>query len=357
MKNLRKLDQNWIKKFKKPFIIAGPCSAESEDQILKTIKDLDKSYISMFRAGIWKPRTRPGAFEGIGEIGLQWLKKLKKLYNIPVATEIANANHAKLALEYDIDCLWIGARSTVNPFTVQEIAESINNTEKIVLVKNPVNPDLDLWIGALERLLSQGVKNIGVIHRGFSVYNKSNYRNNPEWDIILKFRDQYPNIPIITDPSHICGNRNGIFNIAKQALNYDFSGLMIETHYDPDNALSDSFQQVTPNNLLKILKKLEKEINYQNKELIFKSKLNLFRNQIDNLDQQILNIIFNRFKIAKSIGKLKKDNNVDILQSKRWNEILQDIKIQSAKLNLREDFIEKLFLIIHMESIEIQDQI
>lgn len=355
MKKLENLNQNWIKKFKKPFVIAGPCSAENEDQILKTVENLNKSYVTVFRAGIWKPRTKPGSFEGVGEIGLKWLKKIKDSYGIPIATEIANATHAKLALQYDIDYLWIGARSTVNPFTVQEIAESIAHTKKVVLVKNPVNPDLDLWIGALDRLLAQGIQNLGVIHRGFSPYKKGKYRNNPEWNIILEFKNRYPEIPIITDPSHICGNRNGIFDISQQAFNYQFHGLMIETHYNPDNAWSDASQQITPEELLKILKNLK--INNNNVNTIYQSKLNCFRHQIDELDNQILEIIHDRFELAKSIGRLKKEYNTEVLQSQRWNEILKDLKIKSSSLNLTEELIEKLFLLIHMESIKIQNNI
>lgn len=357
MRNLKTLEQNWIKKFDKPFIIAGPCSAESEEQIVETISRMNREYVTVFRAGIWKPRTKPGFFEGIGEIGLKWLKKVKDEYNIPIATEIANANHAKLALQYDIDYLWIGARSTVNPFTVQEIAEAVANTEKVVLVKNPVNPGLDLWIGALERLISQGVVNLGVIHRGFSSYKKGKYRNNPEWQIALDFKNRYPNIPIITDPSHICGNRQGLFNISQQAFNNKFNGLMIETHYNPDNAWSDADQQITPEELFNILKNLEiTNINDSDNKNCH-SKLNILRNQIDELDEQILEIIHHRFEISKSIGKLKKEYNVSILQSDRWSEILKDAKIKGLKLGLKKEFIEKLLQLIHIESIEIQNSI
>lgn len=356
MENLKDLEQNWIKKFDKPFIIAGPCSAESEQQVIDTIERIDKSYVSVFRAGIWKPRTKPGSFEGIGEIGLKWLKKVKDIYNIPIATEIANADHAKLALQYDVDYLWVGARSTVNPFTVQEIAEAIAGTDKVVLVKNPVNPGLDLWIGALERLLAQGIKNLGVIHRGFSVYRKGKYRNNPEWHIALEFKNLYQNIPIITDPSHICGNREGLFDVAQQALNTQFQGLMIETHCNPDAAWSDAAQQITPEQLFKILNTLEiKDINDSN--AIYHSKLNALRSRIDELDEEILEIIHDRFEIAKSIGRLKKEHNVAVFQSDRWTEILKDAKIKGSKLGLTEEFVEKLLQLIHIESVGIQNNI
>lgn len=357
MKNLKNLEQNWIKKFNKPFVIAGPCSAESEEQLIETVKRIDKSHITVFRSGIWKPRTQPGSFEGIGEVGLKWLKKIKDTYNIPIATEIANAHHAKLALQYDIDYLWIGARSTVNPFTVQEIAESISGTNKVVLVKNPVNPDLELWIGALQRLSSQNIKNIGIIHRGFSSYKKKKYRNNPKWQIVLELKNQYPNIPVITDPSHICGNRNLIFNISQQALNYGFQGLMIETHYKPDSAWSDAAQQITPEELYKILTNLKLE--EYNKDLIKKydSKLNILRNKINELDKKILETIHNRFEFTKEVGKLKKQYNIPVFQSQRWNQLLQKVKKESNKLGLKEKFIEKIFQLIHIESIEIQNNI
>lgn len=357
MKNLKNLEQNWIKKFNKPFIIAGPCSAESEEQLIETIKRIDKSYITVFRSGIWKPRTKPGSFEGIGEIGLKWLKKIKNMYNIPIATEIANAHHAKLALQYDVDYLWIGARSTVNPFTVQEIAESIAGTNKVVLVKNPVNPDLELWIGALERLSSQNIKNIGIIHRGFSSYKKRKYRNNPKWKIVLELKNQYPNIPVITDPSHICGNRQLLFNISQQALNYGFQGLMIETHYNPDAAWSDAAQQITPEQLYKILKDLKIEEHNKSLTKTYNSKLEILRNQINTIDQQILESIYNRFNLTKAVGELKRKHNIAVFQSHRWNEILKEVKKQSSKLGLQEKFIEKLFQLIHIESIKIQNNI
>lgn len=357
MKNLKDLEQNWIKNFNRPLIIAGPCSAESEEQVMETIDRIDRSYVNVFRAGIWKPRTKPGFFEGIGEIGLKWLKKVKNIYGIPIATEIANANHAKLALQYDVDYLWIGARSTVNPFTVQEIAEAISCTNKVVLVKNPVNPDLDLWIGALERLLDKGVKNLGVIHRGFSSsYKNRRYRNNPEWHIVLEFKNRYPNIPVITDPSHICGNREGLFDVIQQAVNYQFQGLMIETHCNPDVAWSDSFQQVTPEYLFKILNNI-KLCNTDNFDISYDFKLHTLRNQIDELDEQILEMIYDRFEIVKSIGKIKKEYNISVIQSNRWNKILKNIKLKGSTLGLKEEFIEKLLEIIHFESTKIQDNI
>ena len=243
---LQDLKNDWINNYPKPLIIAGPCSAESETQMLETARRIKESGadVPVFRAGIWKPRTKPNGFEGVGVIGLNWLKKVKEEYGFKTATEVANANHVFAALEADVDILWIGARSTVNPFTVQEIAVALRGTEKTVLVKNPVNPDLALWIGAMERLLGQGITNIGAIHRGFSSYQKTKYRNIPNWQIAIDFKNQFPNIPMIVDPSHICGNRTGLASVAQEALNVGYHGAMIETHCTPDEAWSDAAQQV-----------------------------------------------------------------------------------------------------------------
>jgi len=245
---ITKEHQQWLAdlKLNHPLVIAGPCSAETEEQVLKIAHELKNSDVSIFRAGIWKPRTRPGGFEGVGEIGLKWMQKAKAETGLLMAIEVANANHVKLALQYDIDVLWIGARTTVNPFAVQEIADALQNTNKIVLIKNPVNPDLSLWIGGLERLYQAGIKNLGVIHRGFSTYEKTKFRNNPEWQIAIDMQNRFPNLPLICDPSHITGKREMIQEVSQQALDLNYDGLMIETHFDPDNAWSDAAQQVTP---------------------------------------------------------------------------------------------------------------
>ena len=253
-----------------PLVIGGPCSAETEDQVLKIAHELKNSDVSAFRAGIWKPRTRPGNFEGVGAIGLKWLKKVKEQTGLLTATEVANANHCMLALDADIDILWIGARSTVSPFIVQEIADALKGTDKIVLIKNPVNPDLDLWLGGIERLYKSEIKKLGVIHRGFSTSGKSNYRNNPEWQIAIELQNKFPDLPIICDPSHICGRRDLIFDISQRALDLNFDGLMVESHNDPDNAWSDAKQQITPETLIQFMKdwKIREltttEENYQN---------------------------------------------------------------------------------------------
>ena len=349
-------NNNWIKEYDKPMIIAGPCSAESEKQMMTIAEDLDKDYVQVFRAGIWKPRTKPNCFEGVGAIGLNWLKKVKDEFGMKIATEIANANHAKLALEYDVDVLWIGARSTVNPFTVQEIAEALRDTDKTVLVKNPVNPDLDLWIGALERLEGQGIKNLGAIHRGFSSYKKTKYRNDPQWQIALDFKNKLPNIPIICDPSHICGNRTGLFDVAQQAFNFEYNGLMIETHNNPDEAWSDAAQQVTPARLLEILKDLEIRVS-DDPDAIYKTGIQNLRHQIDELDNSILDAIAQRMKVANSIGELKKEHNVAVFQPDRWKQIKDNSVKAGVSLGLSEDFVDKLLQAIHQESVAQQNKI
>ena len=280
MKN-RKEMRSWLDDFNlnHPLVIAGPCSAETEDQVLKIAHDLKNTDVSIYRAGIWKPRTRPGMFEGVGAIGLKWLDKVKKETGLLTATEVANASHVKLALEYDIDVLWIGARSTVSPFIVQEIADALKDTDKIVLVKNPVNPDLSLWLGGLERLYSANIKKLGVIHRGFSTYEKSKYRNNPEWQLPIELQNRFPDIPLICDPSHIAGRRDILQDISQTALDLNFDGLMIETHTDPDNAWSDAAQQITPDVLVKMMEDL-KIRTLTSDEADYKNQLNTLRTQI-----------------------------------------------------------------------------
>lgn len=354
--SLQDLDQNWIKQFEKPLVIAGPCSAESEKQVMEIAERLDRNYMQVFRAGIWKPRTKPGSFEGVGAIGLNWLKRVKDEFKMPIATEVANASHAKLALEFDVDYLWIGARSTVNPFTIQEIAESLRDTDKIVLVKNPVNPDLDLWIGALERLAAQGIKNLGVIHRGFSSHNKSKYRNNPQWQIALELKDRFPNIPILGDPSHITGRRDLIAEVAQQAFNLEYNGLMVEVHNNPDEAWSDAKQQITPEALKDILVDITLRKKNDNSD-DFSAKLNRYRGEIDELDNQLLGLLAARMDVAKKIGNLKKEHNVAIFQPDRWN-VLKNLAIRNGeRMGLSEDFLEHLLVSIHKESVELQNKI
>tara|TARA_B100000941_G_scaffold133231_1_gene94226 strand:- start:655 stop:1737 length:1083 start_codon:yes stop_codon:yes gene_type:complete len=339
-----------------PLVIAGPCSAETEEQVLKIANELKDTDVTVFRAGIWKPRTRPGMFEGVGAIGLNWLKKVKEETGLMTTTEVANKDHVKLALDADIDILWIGARTTVSPFIIQEIADELSGTKKIILVKNPVNPDLALWMGGLERLHTSDIKNLGVIHRGFSTYDKSKYRNNPEWQIAVEFQNKFPDIPLICDPSHIAGRRDLIFDLSQRALDLNFDGLMIETHWDPDNAWSDANQQVTPKRLTEIMKDL-KIRQKTTDEAGYQAELETYREQIDEADQALLDALGKRMKIAASIGKIKKDNNVAVLQNKRWSEILQTMKFEGQQRGLSEDFISRVFKSIHQESINHQERI
>jgi chorismate mutase len=350
--------RSWFDNFQltHPLIIAGPCSAETEEQVLKIAHELKKSQVSIFRAGIWKPRTRPGGFEGVGAIGLKWLQKAKAETGLLMAIEVANATHVKLALEHDIDVLWVGARTTVNPFAVQEIADALQNTEKIVLVKNPVNPDLALWIGGVERLYNAGIEKLGVIHRGFSTYEKTKYRNIPEWQIAIDLQHKFPSLPLICDPSHITGKRDMIQQVSQQALDLNYDGLMIETHTDPDNAWSDKAQQVTPDALKQILKdlKIRNQNDHTNE---YSQKMTDLRENIDVLDSNILDLLGKRMKIAEEIGKVKKDKNVAVLQNLRWNEILEKMILEGEQKGLSEEFILKMFKAMHQESISHQEKI
>ncbi|MFY8097232.1 MAG: chorismate mutase [Flavobacterium sp.] len=357
MKNSKEL-RTWLDDFKlsHPLVIAGPCSAETEDQVLEIARELKNSDVSIFRAGIWKPRTRPGGFEGVGEIGLNWLQKAKEETGLLMAVEVANAQHVKLALTYDIDVLWIGARTAVNPFAVQEIADALQNTNKIVLLKNPVNPDLSLWLGGLERLYNAGIKKLGVIHRGFSTYEKTKYRNNPEWQIAIELQSKFPDLPLICDPSHITGRRDMIQEVSQQALDLNYDGLIIETHCNPDKAWSDAAQQITPSTLkqlfvdLKVRKESDDADDYN-------QKLAGLRTQIDELDAKLINVLAERMKIADAIGRLKKERNVAVLQSNRWNEVLGRMILDGEEKGLSEEFILKLFKAIHQESISHQEKV
>ena len=357
MENKKEL-RTWLDDFQlnHPLVIAGPCSAETEDQVLKIAHELKNSDVSIFRAGIWKPRTRPGGFEGVGEIGLKWLQKAKAETGLLMATEVATAAHVKLALEHDIDVLWIGARTTVNPFAVQEIADALQGTDKIVLLKNPVNPDLSLWIGGLERLYNANIKKLGVIHRGFSTYEKTKYRNNPEWQIAIDLQNRFPDLPLICDPSHITGRRDMIQEVSQQALDLNYDGLIIETHIDPDNAWSDAAQQVTPATLkqmfvdLRVRKVTDDESEYN-------QKMAKLRMQIDEFDGKLLEILGNRMKVADKIGLLKKEKNVAILQNKSWNEILGKMILEGEEKGLSNEFVMLLFKAIHQESINHQEKV
>ena len=350
--------RNWLKQMNldHPLVIAGPCSAETEEQVLKIAHELKESDVTVYRAGIWKPRTKPGMFEGVGAIGLKWLKKVKDETGLLTATEVANKNHVDLAIENDVDILWIGARSTVSPFIMQEIADALEGTDKIILVKNPVNPDLALWLGGIERLYKANINKLGLIHRGFSTYEKTKFRNNPEWQIPIEVKNRFPDLPMICDPSHISGRRDLIFDIAQAALDLNYDGLMIESHWDPDNAWSDAKQQVTPSRLIEIMKDLKVRKKTTDEES-YKQQLNNLRAQIDVADQTLLDTLGKRMRVANEIGVLKKSNNVAVLQNKRWNEILGKMILEGEERDLSEEFILKVFKAIHQESINKQEKI
>ncbi|WP_424493319.1 chorismate mutase [Salinimicrobium sp. GXAS 041] len=357
MENKKEL-RNWLDAFglDHPLVIAGPCSAETEEQLLKIAHQLKDTDANVLRAGIWKPRTRPGNFEGVGALGLKWLQKAKQETGMLTTTEVASPHHVDLALEHDIDILWIGARTTVSPFIVQDIADALKGTDKIVLVKNPVNPDLSLWLGAVERFYSCDIKNLGVIHRGFSAYEKTKYRNNPEWQIAIELQNKFPDLPLILDPSHIAGRRDIIFDLCQTALDLNYDGLMVETHFDPDNAWSDAKQQITPATLVQIMKdlKIRKEVSESEE---FKNKLSNLRAQIDVADNQLIELLSKRMKISDEIGKVKKSQNVSVLQTKRWNEILGKMVLEGEQHGLSEEFVLRLFKAVHQESINHQEKI
>ena len=346
-----------FKQHKKPIIIAGPCSVENEAQVFQTTKQLKTiGKIDLLRAGIWKPRTRPGNFEGIGKKGLKWLVDAGKEFGIPVTTEVANAKHVELALKSGINVLWIGARTTVNPFSVQEIADALKGNNVSVMIKNPITPDLQLWVGAVERVLKTGITDVALIHRGFSSFEKSKYRNDPKWGIPIEMMRLFSNLPIICDPSHIGGQRDLIQSISQKALDMNMDGLMIETHIDPDNALSDANQQITPKTLTEILNILVvREQTPSNPEFI--SILENLRAQIDDIDYQLLDVLAKRFDIIHQIGQNKKENNITILQSDRWFEILKSRKKIAKELELSDEFVGDLLKLIHKESVRLQTKI
>jgi chorismate mutase len=342
---------------KRPLIISGPCSAETEEQVLETATRLAKTgKVDVLRAGIWKPRTKPGLFEGIGVKGLAWLDKAKKLTGLPVTVEVATAKHVEDALQFDVDMLWIGARTTVNPFSVQALADSLRGVDIPVLVKNPVHPDLDLWCGAIERLQKVGVEKIGMIHRGFSSYGNTEFRNAPMWHLPIEMKRRFPEMLLICDPSHICGNRTMLQAVAQKSIDLDFNGLMIESHIDPDRAWSDAKQQITPERLAEILDALIwRSENTDAKEFV--TALATFREQINHIDDELLLLIGQRMKIADKIGEYKKENNITILQTNRWNDILERAFKKGENLGLSKEFITKYFDAVHLESINHQNKI
>lgn len=333
----------------RPVIITGPCSAESEAQVMETAYSIAAKGIKIFRAGIWKPRTKPGGFEGVGEIGLQWLKRVKKETGMFVATEVATRDHVFEALNADVDLFWIGARTTVNPFAVQEIADSLKGMDIPVLIKNPVNPDLELWIGAIERIYGAGIRRIGVIHRGFSSYDKKIYRNLPLWHIPIELRRRMPALPIFCDPSHIGGKRELIAPLSQQAMDLSFDGLMIESHCNPDSAWSDKDQQITPDVLDYVLNLLVIRNEVQTTE-----NLSELRRQIDHIDEQLLELLSKRMRISREIGVYKKEHNMPVLQSPRYSEILEKRSRMGETMELNPDFIKNILKEIHEESVRQQ---
>lgn len=341
---------------KRPLVMAGPCSAETEEQVLETARQIKAQGIKIFRAGIWKPRTRPNSFEGVGKEGLNWLKRVQQEVGMLTATEVANASHVFKALKYGVDILWVGARTTANPFAVQEIADALEGTDIPVLVKNPVNPDVELWIGALERINQAGIKKLAAIHRGFSAYDKSIYRNAPQWQIPIELRRRIPELPIIVDPSHICGNREYIFEISQKGMDLNFDGLIIETHMNPDKAISDAAQQVTPEALRDILDRLVLRNANINSPVLLHT-LDELRHEIDKYDNELLQILALRMDVAEKIGLYKKKNNLTILQSGRWDELLQERSKKAMEKGLSEEFILKVLRAIHQESINRQTKV
>ncbi|MBL7734489.1 MAG: bifunctional 3-deoxy-7-phosphoheptulonate synthase/chorismate mutase type II [Chitinophagaceae bacterium] len=354
LKSAATIDQVWSKR---PIIISGPCSAETEEQVLQTATRLaNTGKVDMLRAGIWKPRTRPGSFEGIGTKGLPWLQQARKLTGLPVAVEVATGKQVEDALHFDVDLLWIGARTTVNPFSVQDVADALRGAKVPVLIKNPINPDLELWIGAVERVAKAGIDRIGLIHRGFSSYGNTEYRNAPMWHMAIEMKRRNPDMLIINDPSHICGRRDILLDVAQKAIDLDFDGLMIESHIDPDNAWSDAKQQVTPERLAEMLDAIVWRKEDTNSEA-FHLALEKLRQQINHLDDELIQLLGQRMKIADKIGEFKKNNNITILQTNRWNEILDRAVKKGDKLGLTREFITKYFDAVHMESINHQNRI
>ena len=343
--------------YKKGLVLAGPCSAESEEQLLRTAIELSHTKkVDVLRAGIWKPRTNPGSFEGNGTKALPWLLRAKKITGLQTAVEVATAKHVEDALSFEVDVLWIGARTTVNPFSVQQIADALKGTNQTVLIKNPVNPDIKLWIGAIERLQKSGITDIGLIHRGFTSYGNTEYRNVPMWQIPIEMKRLFADMPLICDPSHICGNRTGLLSVSQKSVDLDYDGLMIESHYDPDVALTDKQQQLTPEDLNHLLEAIIRKSSSSN-EAAFVKQLDYLREQINHLDEELISLISNRMNVAKQIGEIKKNSQVTVLQSSRYNEVLERSIKKGEQVGLSNEFIKNYLEAIHIESIRIQNSL
>ncbi len=347
---------SWLETNGKPVVIAGPCSAETAEQVRETVTQIKaEGFANVIRAGVWKPRTRPGSFEGVGEPALAWLQDAKKETGLPVAVEVATPEHIELALKYGVDILWIGARTTVNPFNVQQLADALKGIDVPVLVKNPVNPDLQLWIGALERLNQAGIKKLGAIHRGFSNAQETRFRNSPMWHIAIELKTLFPQLPIIGDPSHMAGKRQYLFELAQRALDLNYDGLIIESHCDPDKAWSDAAQQLTP----KALGEMLHELSVRSKEYgtDYQSELEVIRAKIDNLDRELLEHLAARMSLVERLAEYKRDHNVSAYQIDRFREILKTRGSWGKSMNLYADLVDELFKLIHMESIRKQTEV
>ncbi|NNK80337.1 MAG: bifunctional 3-deoxy-7-phosphoheptulonate synthase/chorismate mutase type II [Flavobacteriales bacterium] len=349
--------QTWISTGRGPILISGPCSAETEEQTLETAKRLALTgKVDYIRAGIWKPRTRPGSFEGVGVKGLPWMQKVKEETGLPVTVEVANASHVDLCLEFDIDMLWIGARSTVNPFVVQEIADALRGVDIPVLIKNPINADLALWSGSTERLIRSGLKRVGAIHRGFSNLGERFYRNRPQWQLAIAYRNELPEIPLICDPSHICGRRDTLQSVSQKAMDLDFDGLMLESHIDPDNAWSDAEQQITPEDLDRLISSIivrEPQLDDSSTHIV----LDQLREKINHIDDELLGLLNNRMQVARDIGRFKKSKNMTILQKARWNEVIERGRGFAETHGISESFIIAYLRNLHEESISQQERV
>ena len=349
--------KTWLPSINEPLIISGPCGAESLEQLLKTAQQLKEiNKVSLFRAGVWKPRTRPNSFEGKGEEALQWLTEVKKQFGFKITVEVANAQHTEMALKYGVDVLWIGARTTANPFSVQEIADALKGIDVPVMIKNPIHADLKLWIGAIERIYNSGISKIAAIHRGFHYYGKTKYRNKPFWQIPIELRTLFPDLPIICDSSHISGNKELIPSVSQKALDLGMNGLMIETHYNPDLALSDASQQYTPSQLNQLISKLVLRNQLSEDELIT-NKLSDFRKIIDEIDDELLNVLKKRMQIIEKIALHKKEQNISIFQLGRWQEILRTRVQWADKIGVSRQHIEKICILLHEESIRLQNKL
>ena len=341
----------------RPSVIAGPCSAETKKQVMETAKGLKDLGINVFRAGIWKPRTHPGSFEGIGVEGLGWMQQVKKEYGLKISTEVASERHVFECIKFGVDLVWLGARTTANPFLVQEIADALRGTDIPVLVKNPVNPDLDLWIGALERLNRAGIKKLGVIHRGFSTFEKIQYRNDPQWQVAIELRSRFPELPFFVDPSHMGGSKDYIQEISQRSLDLGFEGLMIESHCNPTCALSDAKQQLTPEELRDLLYNKITVRDSDSDSPQWKENIDQLRAKIDVLDENLLYTLASRMKVSRQIGQYKKDNNIAILQTSRWDAVLAKVVEKGREYDLPEKFLTAVFNAIHEASVDAQNEV